>query len=332
MTSNRYTSEPGKTIKMNMFNETSQMHSKSNEKGQAIIVLILVMLVALTIGLAISQRSLTSIQVSTRTEQTSRAFSAAEAGLELALESGDSNFTISTPRTLGNDASLQVRSSGDLPGPGQAHENPPFTKAELVQFWLANPSTPALTGFYAQPSFYIYFGNADPNPQKGEEGYSVAENPAVEVNAVTRVGSNYSANRSYFDSDNARDNGFLKETETADLDCRIGSTYFYINTSLSPDSTTADRSFLCRALVRIPAGSEGVLVRVRLLYSNNKQRVAIARNCTVGGNCNFPAQSVIYTARGRSGETERQVQATITRKVAPHLLDFVIYSAGDLNK
>ena len=56
------------------------------EKGQIILILLLVMTVALGVGLTIVQRSLTDISTSTKVEQSSRAFSAAEAGIEKALQ------------------------------------------------------------------------------------------------------------------------------------------------------------------------------------------------------------------------------------------------------
>ena len=52
------------------------------ESGQIIIVLLLMMLVGLSIGLVVTQRSVTDVSVSTQSEQSQRAFSAAEAGIE----------------------------------------------------------------------------------------------------------------------------------------------------------------------------------------------------------------------------------------------------------
>lgn len=56
-----------------------------NQEGQTLIILLLVMVVALAIGLSVATRSITDLRISTQTEQSSRAFSAAEAGIEEAL-------------------------------------------------------------------------------------------------------------------------------------------------------------------------------------------------------------------------------------------------------
>ena len=58
----------------------------NNERGQIILVLVLVITVALAIGISVVQRSLSDISTSTKVEESSRAFSAAEAGIERALK------------------------------------------------------------------------------------------------------------------------------------------------------------------------------------------------------------------------------------------------------
>ena len=56
-----------------------------NKKGQILLALILVMTVALAIGLSVIQKSLVDVSTSTKVEQSSMAFSAAEAGIERSL-------------------------------------------------------------------------------------------------------------------------------------------------------------------------------------------------------------------------------------------------------
>lgn len=53
--------------------------------GQALLIILLIMAVALTIGLSVISRSITDIKISQQTEEAARAFSAAEAGIEEAL-------------------------------------------------------------------------------------------------------------------------------------------------------------------------------------------------------------------------------------------------------
>lgn len=56
-----------------------------NRKGQATLVIALIIVVGLTIAISIASRSLTTVTISTQEEERARAFSAAEAGVEDAL-------------------------------------------------------------------------------------------------------------------------------------------------------------------------------------------------------------------------------------------------------
>jgi type II secretory pathway pseudopilin PulG len=58
---------------------------ENSSSGQIILAVLLVMAVILTVGLAALSRSVTDIRISKETEESARAFSAAEAGIEEAL-------------------------------------------------------------------------------------------------------------------------------------------------------------------------------------------------------------------------------------------------------
>lgn len=58
------------------------------EKGQTLLIIVLIMVVGLTVGLAVASRSIINVRTSTEEENSQRAFSAAEAGIEQALRIG----------------------------------------------------------------------------------------------------------------------------------------------------------------------------------------------------------------------------------------------------
>jgi len=59
-----------------------------SQRGQALLIIVLIMVVALTVGLSIATRSITSLRTSTEEANSAQALSAAEAGLERSLTSG----------------------------------------------------------------------------------------------------------------------------------------------------------------------------------------------------------------------------------------------------
>lgn len=58
-----------------------------NEKGQILLIIVLTMVVALTVGLSVASRTVTNLKISKQNEESERAFQAAEAGIEQAIKS-----------------------------------------------------------------------------------------------------------------------------------------------------------------------------------------------------------------------------------------------------
>lgn len=56
-------------------------------QGQILLVVVLTMIVALTVGLSLVSRTITNLKISRQSEESQRAFQAAEAGIERALQS-----------------------------------------------------------------------------------------------------------------------------------------------------------------------------------------------------------------------------------------------------
>lgn len=338
---------------------------KLTEKGQVVIVLTLIMLVALTIGIAISQRSINDVSTSSKTEQSSRAFSAAEAGIEKALAPGTTIPVegLQVSLTTDNQSTAKVKSTGEMPVYTQALEYPPIGKAEFAHFWLAKPDD--ITPYYTQPNVYLFFGNGGLDPNSG---FDENDKPAVEVNLITEDDTPGSSSRGtfistrvYYDSDTirARSNNFLYQgiAGAADFICSSSDSRLVINTSSSSNyPQPADREFYCRATINTMPniGKKNannqtitaeipILLRVRILYSDKKQRLALSpiTNPPLGNSCNIaagdtkcslPPQASIYTSIGVSGDTQRRIQLFQIKNVAPQFLDFAIFSNSNIQK
>ncbi len=66
---------------------------KQLQKGQVLLIVVLVMVVALTVGLSVASRSITNLRITTDDENSQRAFSAAEAGIERAVKGNCTDTT-----------------------------------------------------------------------------------------------------------------------------------------------------------------------------------------------------------------------------------------------
>lgn len=298
-----------------------------NESGQILIALVLTLLTILTIGLIVIQRSTTDISTSTQNDQASRAFSAAEAGIEQALQA---NTTIPLQNSLSNNASFVVSPSARLPLPGQAFEYFATTRGEVAQVWLANLSDPLLSPYYMREQMYVYFG--DPNATGNASA-------AVEINLVTRNNGTgeYVSQRWFYDTI-SRSNGFTRcGDDTSSLLNPLP-----INTSLSSDGTvTSDRSFKCRVRINTfaqpatvtPAnpGITPIMIRARVLYGDKQQfAVAPIPNGTAGDD--IPPQATIYTSIGLSGQSRKTIQVMKVDGVVPFFFDYAVFSTADIIK
>lgn len=284
---------------------------KNNSRGQVVIILLVVMVIALTVGVAISQRATSDIATSTQSEQSSQAFSAAEAGIERAIQTNSAP----APFSLGNQAQVSVSKSGALPYPGSglAIEYPPIDKETAAQFWFTDSTYP-----YSGSSFQIYFGN--------DSSFNATDNiaPAVEVNVISLVSSNYLSYRYYFDADSNRsiDNSFNNCSRSPlPIDTILSSSSsFYCSASVPPAPG-------CKAPCA-PYTTPASLVRVRLLYSNNPQKVALAP----APGLFFPPQIEVYNSTGSSGQSQVTLQYFKQHDLVPPWFDFAIFSVNNIRK
>ncbi len=292
----------------------------NGQSGQVIIILLIVVVIVLTVGVTISQRATSDISISTQSEQSSQAFSAAEAGLERAIQSGTSISNFS----LGNSAEAEVTTRGKMPFPGSTLgiEYPPIDKETAAQFWLTDTAYP-----YLADSFEVYFGNPDT--------FNSTDNiaPAIEVNVVSLQSGSYTSYRYYYDSDPNRNSGaqsnnfnsctpskgFPRDTILA------SSSDFYCKAAVPPNPCTLP---LCKPF-KPNAGTSPSLVRIRVLYANKAQKVAIF---PIGAGNFFPPQIEVYHSTGTSGNSQVTLQYFKQHNLVPDWFDFAIFSVNDINK
>lgn len=295
-----------------------------NQKGQIVVVLLLTMLVALSIGLVVTQKTITDVGTSTQNEQSSRAFSAAEAGIEKALQqSGSFAQASSIPAitNLGNEATSQdIQISPDLPTQAtEALEYPKINKETIAQFWLANPTD--LTQGYTGERVSLYFGNPTQDPN--------TPLPAVELSIIyydTNL-KTYRIMKHYLDSDPSRsaDNGFQDATEV-NLETIQVQTF-------NPATFTSENSKFYAVSRNLLTGCSlncyPVIARARLLYSSKSQKIALA---PATGSNGFPKQANIYTSTGRAGQSQKKLTVFRGKYYVPPFFDFGIFTLGDIKK
>lgn len=292
------------------------------QQGQILLILLLVMVVALAISLSIIQRSLADLSNATKVEQSSRAFSAAEAGVERALR--DSSATGISSTETGNNSQAAIAVDVPFPRPEQALEYPPLAKEDIAHIWLADytkTSDPPPKS-YTPLSLNVYWGNPT----------SVSDKTALELTLTYYDKSLYGTKKWFFDPDTSRAVTNKFTVPSLPSGSCVGVTP--ITTNLSKPSG-GDRSFKCKVKVDLndpPAlpltvNAYLILLRARFLYNTTSQPFAVEPI-----NDSIPTQANIFTSTGSSGETRRKIQVFQINKVVPFYFDFAIFSAGEINK
>ncbi len=268
------------------------------------------MVIALGFGLSVVQKSLVDISTSGKIEESSRAFSAAEAGIEKALKSDTSAVNF-----IDNNSSATINDFGLLPAlPAlNARQNPMeypvLAKEEVAHFWLAdfNSLSNPPTRFYNTSSLDVYWGNSN------------SDLAALEVTLVYYDGIAYKSQKWYLDNSSAArnpPNGFEQ------VSC----------TGFTPGSVTYQCYKNLDFSSFFNASTNLNLVRTRLLYNSTSQPVAIQGIGTCGQNCSIPPQQRQLFSTGISGETKRRIQVTKEDQVVIPFFDFAIFSSGDIRK
>lgn len=298
-----------------------------DKRGQTVLILLLVMSVALAIGLSIVQKSLVDVSTASKVEQSSRAFSAAEAGIEKTLAS-----SAPSPTTLPNNSQItQITDSGLIPTvvPAPNRQDPlevgpissPLTKDDVAQVWLVDPNASlptcsAPSTCYSQTTLDVYWGN------------SQDDKAALLLTLIYWDGTSYQSRKWYLDNQAATRspaNGF----DAAVCSGNYSLAGYQCKKTLGDDTTTSTSS---------PNGplpispSVLILLRARLLYNVSAQPFAVQAVGTGGTGYNLPPQARILTSTGLSGETKRRVQLFQLKQVVPPFFDYAIFSAGDISK
>lgn len=273
-----------------------------SQSGQTAVFVFILLVVGLTIGLSLSTRTIKDLQSSSGSDLSSRAFSAAEAGVEEALRQNLSSIatgTFSAPTKFPTDNqstySYRVAKSASF--------TQTITQDTSVQLNLKNEDGSLFTG-----SLQIFWTKVADTVEN-----STGSRPSLEITLVKNVGGTYSLTK-YAVNSETRSNSFQNPD---------GSTSGAVVNAL-PNYTSGqvgDPNFANLATVTIAVSDKVEAVRIRPLY--NKATVS-ARGT------NLPAQSFVITSQGVAGTSTRVVEVTRTIPALPAIFDYVLFNGSNL--
>lgn len=254
-----------------------------SEKGQALLIVVLVMVVVLTIGLSVASRSITNLRLATEQEDSQAAFSAAEAGIERIILSTLTNisgsFGIDDKRAEMRTTSMPIGGTEFLLNNGKS-----VAKDDGADVWLSNH--PDYTSPLSPQFFSVYWGSSL------EGNCSVAA--AVEIIAVYGSKANPLSKRFTFDPCQTRTNP---------------NSFSFIGPANIGAVTRAEKTFYYKTPDNFLNGINDIfIIRIIPLYASTPIGVYTCNPGNPGNNCTpLPSQGKVINSTGSSGGTQRKI-------------------------
>lgn len=275
---------------------------RGGEKGQVLLIVVLAMIVALTVGLSVAARSIIDLRIATDEGDSQKAFAAAEAGIEQAQKisiPADPSTPVIEQKEIGEAIIESVFVS-----PVSGSEFPILggnfvQKDDGADIWLVNHNPDGSLNTSNEPwdgSLSVYWGDTDDG-----DGCKTA---ALELIVV--------------------ENGFAepKTTRYAFDPCTVRqvNNSFTLITRLSPLGVIEGKEYYYKADITI---TDGILFRITPLYFDTK--LAVKRD---SASPDFPVQGKKIEAVGSAGDTVRKlVYYQGYLKVPVELFNYVHFTA-----
>lgn len=254
--------------------------SFGSQRGQILLVVVLVMVTTLTVGLSLLSRNVTNLKTSTEEANSQKALSAAEAGVERAIQTGGS--IASFPQaTIGPNVSYQTSVTQLTSSEFTLKNGASVDEDDSADVWLSD--YPNFTNPWNGSNPNIFWGNMSDSCGNGSAALEVVvlttpsgdtTSPAVERFAFDPCTRNPSNN---FDT------ASVLSSDPGGYSCN-GKTYKY---------RTQNNS------VSIPSNT-GLFMRILPIYASSP--------ICVTGSSSLPNQGFLIDSVGFAGSTERRVK------------------------
>jgi hypothetical protein len=265
--------------------------------GQALLVVLLSLSVVLIIVLYIVSRSITDVTLSIKDEESLRAFSAAEAGIERALIAGTNSGSLS-------DANFSATVSNFAESSDEVVYPIGLKSGHVATFWFNRPSEPRFAG----NSLKFCWGDENTSS-------STAETPALEVTIFyTTVANDLTTLR-------------LARTTLDPNASRLSSNNF--SNATNSVCTIDQQKFQFQASMNLPAGFME-FAKVKMLY-NTQDVHYLGLDVSATGSV-LPSQGLKVDSSGSYGDANRRIELYALHPAPPTVFENAIFSSSGIVK
>ncbi|MDP2638276.1 MAG: hypothetical protein Q8P26_04410 [Candidatus Levybacteria bacterium] len=267
------------------------------QKGQILLIVILVVIVTSTIGLSLASRSITSIRTSTEEADSQRALAAAEAGIERAIQGSTLSTGVAILNgNLSNNADYRVDVEGIQDSSFLINGGNAIPRDEGADLWFADHDEEGnIDNSSAMSPKFVHLYWSSPSEICGTSTAPAA----LQVVVITRSPSSLNNIKSYrYVFDNClsrRAENYFKEADSGNFTVAgISGVTFGVRTP--EDGANKDLSSV----------GDIVLMRVIPLYKDAVIGVSACNRA--GNNCtSLPSQGYAISSTGESGAASRKL-------------------------
>lgn len=248
------------------------LSSLERQKGQILLIVVLVMVISLTVGLSVASKSITSLRTSTEEANSQKALSAAEAGIEQQIKN---NVSIGRGQ-LSSDASYTTSITPVLGTSFLLNGSNPVLQDDGIDLWLSD---------YSTDSSKIYLNSWPAGGGTGQvtiywgDSSVACNNSALEIAVITGSKASSSIARYALDPCASR-----------------AATNHLASPAVLPPATVEGKLFYHQTTITI---TSGLIAKIIPLYTNT--------HLAVTGTAAIPSQGSVISSTGTSGSSERKV-------------------------
>lgn len=265
------------------------------QRGQALLVIVLVMVVALTAGLSVAIRTTTNIRIAEEDENSQKAFSAAEAGLEQSLGSNPVGISGSL------DGASYETSISDYSGASFVLNNgTSVLKDEPVDVWLSD--YPSFNSPWSG-DLTISWGATTDTCSASETANTQAALEVVVISTSTPASPKTSPKLATYAFDPCADRRANNKFDSV----------------ITPGDSIGGNNFAYKKTITLSAAEPGLLIRVLPLYAPAKIAVQ-ASNA-------LPTQGKLISSTGKLDSVQRKIISFRGHPKLPiEVFPFIIFS------
>lgn len=259
-----------------------------SQKGQVLLIVVLIMVISLTVGLALASRSIVNLRNTNTESDSQKAFQAAEAGIEIALQkpfntTDQTIYSSSSTHLMNNQSKITDLTIHYLGGPDLIlNDGNPITQDQGLDVWLTN--YPNYSGTPWTGKLNIYWGDKAGCSDAALEVIVISGQSATDSGAtINRYGVDPCGSNSVDTSKNRTgQNNFVP----AQSGGSVSGTNFNFSTAMNI--------------------TNGIIVRLIPLYTSTPIGIT-GQDATTSASLPFPVQGRMITSLGEFGSTQRQV-------------------------